>query len=77
MIVCRKAGAKDNGPPGERPQYIKGYYAAYVLDPHGNNVECLYFQPLWLIMLQNAPTMMGVVAVGVAWWAGKQGWMMG
>lgn len=26
-------------PPGERPQYHPGYYAAYVLAPDGNNVE--------------------------------------
>jgi catechol 2,3-dioxygenase-like lactoylglutathione lyase family enzyme len=34
-----EAGYRDNGPPGERPQYHPGYYAAYVLDPDGNNVE--------------------------------------
>ncbi|KAI4144316.1 MAG: hypothetical protein L6R39_004234 [Caloplaca ligustica] len=28
-----KAGATDNGPPGLRPQYHPGYYAAFVLDP--------------------------------------------
>jgi len=33
------AGYRDNGPPGERPAYHPGYYAAYVLDPDGNNVE--------------------------------------
>jgi catechol 2,3-dioxygenase-like lactoylglutathione lyase family enzyme len=33
------AGHPDNGPPGERPRYHPGYYAAYVLDPDGNNVE--------------------------------------
>jgi predicted lactoylglutathione lyase len=33
------AGFRDNGPPGERPQYHEGYYAAFVLDPDGNNVE--------------------------------------
>jgi catechol 2,3-dioxygenase-like lactoylglutathione lyase family enzyme len=33
------AGYLDNGPPGERPRYHPGYYAAYVLDPDGNNVE--------------------------------------
>ena len=35
------AGGRDNGPPGERPQYHPGYYAAYVLDPDGNNVEAV------------------------------------
>ena len=33
------AGYPTNGPPGERPQYHPGYYAAYVLDPDGNNIE--------------------------------------
>ena len=33
------AGYPDNGPPGERPRYHPGYYAAYVLDPDGNNIE--------------------------------------
>jgi catechol 2,3-dioxygenase-like lactoylglutathione lyase family enzyme len=33
------AGFRSNGPPGERPRYHPGYYAAYVLDPDGNNVE--------------------------------------
>jgi len=35
------AGYADNGPPGERPQYHRGYYAAYLLDPDGNNVEAV------------------------------------
>ena len=34
-------GGKDNGPPGERP-YHKGYYAAFVLDPAGNNIEAVF-----------------------------------
>ncbi len=33
------AGYRGNGEPGERPQYHPGYYAAYVLDPDGNNIE--------------------------------------
>ena len=33
------AGYRDNGPPGERPVYHEGYYAAFVFDPDGNNVE--------------------------------------
>jgi catechol 2,3-dioxygenase-like lactoylglutathione lyase family enzyme len=33
------AGYHSNGEPGERPQYHDGYYAAYVLDPDGNNIE--------------------------------------
>ena len=34
-------GGKDNGAPGERP-YHPGYYAAFVLDPDGNNIETVY-----------------------------------
>jgi catechol 2,3-dioxygenase-like lactoylglutathione lyase family enzyme len=33
------AGYRDNGPPGERPQYHPGYVGAFVLDPDGNNIE--------------------------------------
>jgi catechol 2,3-dioxygenase-like lactoylglutathione lyase family enzyme len=35
------AGARDNGPPGERP-YHRGYFAAFVLDPDGNNLEAVH-----------------------------------
>lgn len=35
-------GGTDNGPPGPRPHYFEGYYAAYVLDPDGYNVEALH-----------------------------------
>lgn len=34
-------GGKDNGAPGER-LYHPGYYAAFVLDPDGNNIEAVY-----------------------------------
>ncbi|HEY0250968.1 MAG TPA: VOC family protein [Kofleriaceae bacterium] len=33
------AGGTDNGGPGERPHYHENYYAAFVLDPDGNNIE--------------------------------------
>ena len=33
---------KDNGAPGERSQYHPGYYAAYIIDPDGNNIEAVY-----------------------------------
>jgi len=33
------AGYRSNGEPGERPNYHDGYYAAYVFDPDGNNIE--------------------------------------
>jgi catechol 2,3-dioxygenase-like lactoylglutathione lyase family enzyme len=35
------AGGRDNGGPGERP-YGGYYYAAFVLDPDGHNVEAVY-----------------------------------
>lgn len=34
-------GGQDNGAPGERV-YHPGYYAAFVLDPDGNNIEAVY-----------------------------------
>jgi catechol 2,3-dioxygenase-like lactoylglutathione lyase family enzyme len=37
--AATEAGYRDNGAPGERPEYHPGYYGAYVLDPDGNNVE--------------------------------------
>lgn len=38
------AGGTDNGGPGER-HYHPGYYAAYVLDPDGNNIEAVWHGP--------------------------------
>lgn len=35
------AGGRDNGAPGIRNNYHANYYAAFVLDPDGNNVECV------------------------------------
>jgi catechol 2,3-dioxygenase-like lactoylglutathione lyase family enzyme len=37
--TATEAGYRSNGPPGERPRYHPGYYAAYVLDPDANNIE--------------------------------------
>jgi catechol 2,3-dioxygenase-like lactoylglutathione lyase family enzyme len=37
-----EAGGIDNGAPGYRPQYDEGHYAAFVLDPDGNNIEAVY-----------------------------------
>jgi catechol 2,3-dioxygenase-like lactoylglutathione lyase family enzyme len=39
--VATAAGYRDNGAPGERPQYHPGYFGAFVLDPDGNNVEAV------------------------------------
>jgi catechol 2,3-dioxygenase-like lactoylglutathione lyase family enzyme len=38
------AGGKDNGKPGERP-YHPGYYAAFIIDPDGNNIEAVFHGP--------------------------------
>lgn len=39
------SGGTDNGPPGER-SYHPGYFAAYALDPDGNNVEAVSHGPV-------------------------------
>ena len=36
------AGGRDNGPPGLRPDYGTGYYAAYLVDPDGYRVEAYF-----------------------------------
>jgi catechol 2,3-dioxygenase-like lactoylglutathione lyase family enzyme len=38
------AGGRDNGQPGNR-DYHPGYYAAFVLDPDGNNIEAVFHGP--------------------------------
>jgi catechol 2,3-dioxygenase-like lactoylglutathione lyase family enzyme len=40
-----KAGGKDNGAPGLRPEYHADYYGAFVLDPDGHNVEAVCHLP--------------------------------
>lgn len=35
-------GAKCNGKPSFRPEYEEGYYAAFVIDPDGHNIEAVY-----------------------------------
>ena len=44
-VAGLKAGGRDNGGPGYREHYSPGYYAAFVLDPDGNNIEFLYRDP--------------------------------
>lgn len=39
------AGGQCNGPPGPRPQYSGRYYAAFVLDPDGHNIEAVCHEP--------------------------------
>ena len=40
-----EAGGKDNGAPGLRPQYHANYYAAFVIDPDGHNIEVVCHEP--------------------------------
>jgi catechol 2,3-dioxygenase-like lactoylglutathione lyase family enzyme len=37
------AGGEDNGAPGPRPDYGPNYYAAFVYDPEGNNIEVVCY----------------------------------
>ncbi|KAK4210931.1 Glyoxalase/Bleomycin resistance protein/Dihydroxybiphenyl dioxygenase [Rhypophila decipiens] len=56
-----KSGAIDNGPPGERI-YVKGYYAAYVIDPVGNNIEVVHYNPWCLQAIKVAPSIVSLLA---------------
>lgn len=38
-------GGRDNGAPGIRPHYHSHYYAAFVLDPDGHNIEVVCHSP--------------------------------
>jgi catechol 2,3-dioxygenase-like lactoylglutathione lyase family enzyme len=40
-----KGGGRDNGPPRLRHDYSPTYYAAFLIDPDGNNVEAVCNQP--------------------------------
>ena len=40
-VAGLEAGGQDNGAPGERP-YHPGYYAAFLIDPDGNNIEAVF-----------------------------------
>ena len=40
------AGGVCNGPPGLRPQYSGRYYAAFVIDPDGHNIEVVFHEPV-------------------------------
>jgi len=43
--IALEYGGKDNGKPGLRPEYEEGYFAAFVLDPDGHNIEAVYKDP--------------------------------
>lgn len=42
--IALELGAQDNGGPGLRPNYSNQYYAAYVIDPDGHNIELVYHE---------------------------------
>ncbi len=44
-VAALAAGAKDNGGPGLRPHYHPNYYAAFVLDPDGHNIDAICHAP--------------------------------
>ncbi len=44
-----RCGGTDIGPPGVRPEYRGYYYAAFILDPDGNNVEAVFHTPTQLV----------------------------
>jgi len=40
-----EAGGRDNGAPGLRPNYHANYYAAFIIDPDGHNIEAVCHAP--------------------------------
>lgn len=44
-VAAMKAGGADNGAPGLRLNYHPTYYAAFALDPDGNNIEAVCHKP--------------------------------
>jgi len=51
-----EAGGKDNGPPGLRPNYSGKYYAAFVIDPDGHNIETVCHRREGYTRLQRMPS---------------------
>jgi catechol 2,3-dioxygenase-like lactoylglutathione lyase family enzyme len=43
--AATRAGGRDNGPPGVREHYHESYYAAFVHDLDGNNIEAVCHKP--------------------------------
>jgi predicted lactoylglutathione lyase len=50
------AGGRDNGAPGLRPHYHANYYAAFVLDPDGPNIEAVCHRPSDAQLAARAPS---------------------
>lgn len=49
------SGGTDNGPPGLRLDYHPNYYAAFVLDPEGNNIEVVCHAPEGVVVAAAKP----------------------
>lgn len=71
-----EAGAKDNGPPGLRPQYFYTYYGAFVLDPEGRNMEVVCLLPGilsetygWYGWGGNVASLIAIIAAGFGVWS--------
>lgn len=58
-----KAGGKSNGPPGVRKEYHKFYYGAFLLDPDGNNLECVCHYPPFVGVLMSWPVILGTIGM--------------
>lgn len=75
-ILLSAAGGKCNGPPGVRKQYFPTYYAAFVLDPDGRNIEVLCLKPeIWaepwgLLGWGAVGTVIAVIGGGIGKYAG-------
>jgi len=50
------AGGRDNGAPGLRPHYHASYYAAFVLNPDGHNIEAVCHRPSDAQPVARAPS---------------------
>jgi hypothetical protein len=73
-MIHRKAGAADNGGPGLRPEYTRTYYAAYVFDPEGRNIELMSMMPGFIAETNKFRALIAtsvlVLAVGLGYFTG-------
>jgi hypothetical protein len=74
LTIHRKAGATDNGGPGLRPEYTKTYYAAYVFDPEGRNVELMSITPGFIAEPKSRQALIAIsvlaLAIGLGYFTG-------
>ncbi|KAG8841819.1 hypothetical protein FRB91_004650 [Serendipita sp. 411] len=77
--LAMRVGSKDNGGPGLRPEYTATYYAAYVFDPEGRNIEVHSMGPgFWAEPKPRSVILsaLGVaVAVGMSYFANVGGYL--